>query len=670
MCYNVFTAYKLIRRKDMSRILLGANYYPEDWDESCIDLDIEKMKECGFNVVRIAEFAWKKMEPSEGVYEFDWLHRVVDKMHAAGIGVILGTPTATPPRWLTKKYPDMIMLRPDGNRTEHGGRRHCCSNNPDYIRYSKIIVEKMAKEFGKDEGVIGWQIDNEIYHHLPGCYCEHCVKAFHKHIADKYGNAENVNKAWNLNLFSQAYDEIEDIPAPFFAWHNPHIKLEWNLSHRDSHKSFVHMQAEIIKKYSSAPIGTDTMPFNGFDYRELNAPLDVAQFNHYSTDLFSVTMWMDYMRKFSKLPFWNTETQPCWNGSTAPGHLLQDEGFIYMNTWLPIMLGGEANLYWLWRTHWAGHELMHGAVLDTSGRYTYANGEIRRAGAEFNKVKDFITDYKVESDTALLFTSLNWNIKQTQDINTCVKGEGGFTEHFYKSLLKAGIHPDMVDAAEELDKYKLIFTPTAYTLEEHDYAKRIEKWVRGGGVWVLGPMTDIRTSVGTKYKTSPYGHIEDITGARLAYLLPGDSGKMTLENESGDTVYGNGVYELFESGDFEPLLTVKNGHSALVGKHVSFVKKVGEGYVIMLGTLPEEKELLNIIGKAATLADARVYDTDDGIMVTKRVADGDTLYIVAAVGGKAGQYRFDGEYTDLLSGEGYKDVLNLKPYELRILKKV
>jgi len=103
---------------------------------------------------------------------------------------------------------------------------------------------------------------------------------------------------------------------------------------------------------------------------------------------------------------------------------------------------------------------------------------------------------------------------------------------------------------------------------------------------------------------------------------------------------------------------------------VSFVKKVGEGYVIMLGTLPEEKELLNIIGKAAALSGAHVYDTDDGIMVTKRVADGDTLYIVAAVGGKAGQYRFDGEYTDLLSGEGYKDVLNLKPYELRILKKV
>ena len=107
----------------MGRVLLGANYYPEAWDLETLDFDIEKMKECGFNVVRIAEFAWWRMEPSEGDYSFDWLHRVVDKMKAAGIGVIMGTPTATPPRWLTKKHPEMLYR-------EHGGRRHCCSSNP------------------------------------------------------------------------------------------------------------------------------------------------------------------------------------------------------------------------------------------------------------------------------------------------------------------------------------------------------------------------------------------------------------------------------------------------------------------------------------------------------------------------------------------------------------
>ncbi|MBR6762555.1 MAG: beta-galactosidase [Clostridia bacterium] len=653
----------------MSNIYLGANYYPEDWDEELIDFDIEKMKECGFNVVRIAEFSWKKMEPVEGEYDFAWLHRVVDKMHAAGIGVIMGTPTATPPHWFVKKFPEAPMLHEDGVRNSHGGRRHCCSNNPDYIRYSEKIVEKLAEEFREDPGVIGWQIDNEIYHNGIGCCCDHCMKAFHQHLTEKYGDVESLNKAWNLNLFSQAYDDIDDVPVPANAWHNPHIKLEWNLSHFKSHKNFVHLQAAIIRKYSDAPIGTDTMPFNGFDYRELNDPLDVAQFNHYFTDLQKVTLWMDYMRHFSKRPFWNTETQACWNGSTQMGHAMQDEGFVYMNTWLPIMLGGEANLYWLWRTHWAGHELMHGAVLDTSGRYTYANGEIRKASAEFQKVADFLPDYKVKSDTALLFTSLNWNIKLTQDINAAIKNEYGFVEDFYKALLKSGIHPDVIDAKEELSNYKLIFTPTAYTLDEHDFPRRMTEWVREGGVWVVGPMTDIRTRIGTKYKTSPYGSLEEIIGAHLDYILPDNAGKLELTNEEGNIAHGSAIYELFGKGDFEPWLTVTKGHSALIGKCPVFAKQLGKGWVVMLGTLPEEAELARIIKKAAGIADAKVYDVDDGIMVTKRVHDGEALYIVASVGGKTGEFRFEGEYVDLLQGTVHRDGLKLAPYELYILKK-
>ena len=131
----------------MNRILLGACYYPEAWEEERIDSDIQKMKECGFNVARIAEFAWKKMEPSEGNYSFDWLHRIVNKLHEAGIGVILGTPTATPPSWFAKKYPEALVLLPTGIRADHGGRRHCCSNNPDYLRCSASIVEKLASEY-------------------------------------------------------------------------------------------------------------------------------------------------------------------------------------------------------------------------------------------------------------------------------------------------------------------------------------------------------------------------------------------------------------------------------------------------------------------------------------------------------------------------------------------
>ncbi|MBQ7354553.1 MAG: beta-galactosidase [Clostridia bacterium] len=654
----------------MNKIYLGANYYPEDWDESCIDEDIVKMKECGFNVVRIGEFAWKKDEPAEGQFDFAWLHRVVDKMREAGIAVIMGTPTATPPSWLYQKYPDMATLSPSGVRTSHGGRRHCCSCHPAYLRYSAIIVKKIAEEFGSDPAIIGWQIDNEIYPWEPGCTCQHCQDAFHAHLAEKYGSVEEINRAWNLNLFSQAYDRIEDIPVPVNTWHNPHIILEWNLSQAKNHVRFVHMQSDILKKYTSAPIGTDTMPVNGIDYRTLNDPMDVAQFNHYNTreNLLDAARWMDYMKHFSKIPFWNTETQPCWNGSTAPGNALQPEGYIYMNTWLPIMLGGGANLYWLWRTHWAGHELMHGAVLDTSGRYTYANGEIRHAAEDFQKLEDLLLSAPPASDTAIHFSSLNWCIRKSQAINGWVGDNGAIIQEFYEKLLRSGIHADVIDAAEEMDRYKLIFSPTAYTLEEADFRRRITQWVEDGGVWVVGPLSDIRTAIGTKYKASPYGFLEELLGARLSYLLPDDQGQLRLQNELGDTVRAGRSYELFDDGDFEKLLSITDGHSALIGKHCAIARKIGKGKVILLGTFPEDGEFARIALQAANFAGAEVFSTTDGAMITKRAGGGREFVIAAAVCGKACEYRFEGKRVDLLTDKIYDSSIALAPYQIAVLE--
>ncbi len=653
----------------MDNIYLGVNYYPEDWDESLMDSDIAKMKECGFNVARIGEFAWKKDEPREGEFDFSWLHRVVDKLGAAGIRVIMGTPTATPPHWLYRKYPDMAVQQPDGTVKSHGGRRHCCSSNPHYRHYSAIIVEKLAQEFGSDPNVMGWQIDNEIYPYAPGCVCPHCMDRFHSYLKEKYGTAENLNAAWNLNLFSQAYDSIDDVPAPYNAWHNPHIKQEYLTCQAKNHVDFVHMQAAILKKYTAAPIGTDTMPYNAIDYRELNSKLDVAQFNHYNTagNLLQAAFWIDYMKHFSKIPLWNTETQPCWNGSTSPGMPLQPEGFIYANTWLPFMLGGQANLYWLWRTHWAGHELMHGAVLDSCGRYTHANHEIRHAAEDLCKAEALLVASVPVSDTALLFTSRNWVMHESQEINSALQSLDADVLDLYQQLLHCGIHTDVIDACEPLDSYKLLFSPTAFTLEEGNFPERVTRWVQNGGVWVVGPLTDIRTAIGTKYRDRPYGFLEALTGAHLAYTLPQDQGLLLFTNENGQSVSCTRSFELFDAGAFDPLITVTGGYSTMVGKSVAAVCSVGKGKVILLGTFPEEKELQRIIKKAAGLAGAEMHDVSQGIMITRRQGDTD-LVIAADLSGRGGVYRFSGSKTDLLTGLPHRNAISLSPYQLALLR--
>ena len=194
--------------------MLGAAYYPEAWDESEQAHDIAMMQKAGITVVRIGEFAWHNMEPREGEFDFSWLHRCLDRLEAAGIRVILGTPSACPPIWLEEKHPEMRLIDDTDQRHQHGGRRHCCSNNPDYLYYSVRIAEKMVNEFGYHPNVIGWQIDNEIAAFEYGCYCPHCVREFQNHLRSRYGTIENLNKRWNLNLFSQAYDDFSQVPQP------------------------------------------------------------------------------------------------------------------------------------------------------------------------------------------------------------------------------------------------------------------------------------------------------------------------------------------------------------------------------------------------------------------------------------------------------------------------
>jgi beta-galactosidase GanA len=653
----------------MDKLYLGADYYPEAWDESEIDNDVKKMKETGFNIVRIAEFAWHKMEPEENKYDFAWLHRVVDKMRDAGIKVIMGTPTATPPHWLYNKYPDMAVLQPEGHRTQHGGRRHCCSSNPQYIESSKKIVERLAQEFGKDENIIGWQIDNEIYH--KPCMCEHCMARFHDSLRKKYGSVDAINKAWGLECWSVAYESIDTIPSPLRAWCTPHVRLEWELSHMNNHMEFVHMQAEIIKKYSDKPIGTDTMPYNAFDYRKLNGKLDVAQLNHYSQPYYMPTMtfWLDYMRKFSKQPYWVTETQATWNGGTSQGMYVFEDNFIHINSWITYMFGGEANLYWLWRTHWANHELCHGAVLDTNGRYTHAHNEIVKLAKDVKKAEDFILNTEVKSNVALTCQSLNWNIHATQEINASIQKENGEIYDFYGAMLKEGVHPDVIDLYESIEGYKVIFSPFAFTLEEADFEKKITQWVHNGGTWVVGPLSDIRTNIGTRYKNSPYGFLEKLTGAYQLYNMPTDKGLFECKNELGETVKCAKSFEIFEDMGESNLITITKGHKSVVNKPCALEINVGKGKVIILGTIPEEKELRRIITKAVTEQNADKFDITGSVVVVRREGEKHSGYMIADIMGEGGTFRFDGKMKDILTDTVHDGYIKLDPFCPAVLVK-
>ena len=643
---------------------LGVAYYPEDWPESEIPRDIARMKQIGIDTVRIGEFAWHRMEPSPGVYDFSFFHKVVDQCREAGIAVVMGTPTATPPRWLGKLYPDIFYERESGRRASHGGRRHACSNNPHYNEYCMRIVEAMAREFADEEAIIGWQIDNEIYTGDNGCFCPDCVAAFHERLRRQYGTIDALNEAWNLNLFSQWYDDFADIPAPRDAWHNPHLIMAWRIFQNDSHIAFVRRQADILHKYVRVPVGTDTMPFNAMDYRRMTEGLDIVQFNHYNTpdNLHSCAFWFDYLRTLKARPFWNTETATCWNGSNAISQSVKPEGFCRANSWLPIALGGEANMYWLWRTHWAGHELTHGAVIDTSGRDMHTVGEVSEVARGFAAARKFITATRVKGDLAIHFTSLNWNMNATQPVVEGLDYMSRVQDRWYRPLIEQGLRPDVIDAAAPLDGYKLIFSPLMMTLEEADLPARMIEWVKAGGTWVVGPLSDVRNSDGARYRDRFWGILESLTGVTWRYGVPDREKRITAAWNDGTPFEGDDWYEMADAPDGDALVRVTGGHSAFIGKSILTSTAVGQGRVVLLGSIPSPEDArrltrlcLDLIGKSPVPAEGK-------LIVSPREGDGISGLILVEYGGEPARYTLDKPMRDLISGRVLCGEVSVDPY--------
>jgi len=262
------------------KLYYGAAYYPEVWPESEIDKDIQLMKDLNMNVMRIGEFAWSRMEPKEGRYDFAWLHRVVEKLHDNGIDVILGTPTATPPIWLAEKHPEMFQLNEQGIRLTHGGRRNCSYTSKVYRKYSEKICAKMAQEFGNKPGVIGWQTDNEFG--LSPDFSKETQKQWISWLKNRYGTIQNLNQLWCTDLWSQTYQKFEQIPMPAsYIWHHPSLRLAWTRFTNDMIVEYQDIQLQAIRKYSKLPITHDGMPGQSVDYEKVFRNLDFPSINNY-----------------------------------------------------------------------------------------------------------------------------------------------------------------------------------------------------------------------------------------------------------------------------------------------------------------------------------------------------------------------------------------------------
>jgi len=650
---------------------LGAAYYPEAWPDGLVDEDIALMKQAGLNVVRIGEFAWSRIEPREGEYEFAWLHRVIDKLGEAGIATILGTPTCTPPIWLTEKYPEILAMDDHGRRTHHGARRHACPTSPVYRELAARIVTRMAEEFGKDDRILGWQIDNELYPHGPrGCFCPVCVQAFHKRLEAKYGTIEALNDAWGTALWSQTYQRFDQVPPPHaHVWHHPSLYLDWMLIQVEAYAQFSDAQAAILHRHTRQPVGTDVMPRLGLSHRRLNENLDVVQFNHYHDDraLWQAVFWMDWCRTIKPRPFWVTETATCWAGNVVTAGYKRP-GFCRVNSWLPLALGGEANLYWLLRAHRSGQELMCGSVVSSCGRPMHVFDEVQQLSREFERAAEFLTTTRpVISGLAIHQSTFAWWFFQTQPLVAGFEYGGQLRNTVYHPLFEALLRPDIVDPESLLDPYRVVISAFLPALDEADLRRRLRTWIENGGTWIAGPFTDIRTLNGTKFTHAPFGSLEEWGGVRCEWEVPAN---LPFGLRWGDRTESKGSvwYAGFEPTGAEVLATYAD--CEFEGLAAVTVHPMGRGRVVVLGTMPEPEAFRRLVIRLCDDAGIRpTANASPGVLaVPRRGQDFEGMIVIETENRKA-TLQLEHGGVDLLTGTRYAPgKLDLAPWDVLVLR--
>lgn len=655
--------------KAFEHLYLGAAYYPEDWPDEQMDQDIAGMKQAGLNVVRMAEFAWSRLEPREGEYDFAWLHRAVDKLGEAGIASVLGTPTATPPAWLTQKHPQVLVVNEQGIQAQHGARRHACPTNRVYRGYCEQIVRRMAQEFGSDPNVIAWQIDNELYPWGRGCCCSSCHNLFLRHLEERFGSIDALNQTWDTNLWSQTYQSFDQIPLPLtHTSHHPSLITEWLLFQSDCYADFATEQAELLHESATQPVGTDMMPFAGLDYCKVHRKLDFVQFNHYNdlNNLWEAGFWMDWCRPIKEKPFWVTETATCWGGGTVPGGY-NPRGYCTANSWLPIALGGQANLYWLWRTHWAGHELMHGSVVATSGRPMHIFGEVQALAKGYGQTEDFVLGTRpVRSGLAIHMSTFSWDFFQAQPIVWRFDYGAALRSMYYRPVNRMHLRPDIIDPTASLDDYKVVISPFLPALDDGGLRSRLKEWIENGGTWIAGPLTDIRTTDSTKFLHAPFGSLEDWAGIRATYEIPATQ-EFHFTWSSGRESGGGVFYTGFELRGAEALATYTD--YPFEGQAAVTRMPLGRGCLVLLGTQLQEEDLCKLIQDCCESAGVRaVAAASENLVVAPRSGPAGTGAVIVEIENKPGHIKLSGPAVDLLTGKELSGSIGVAPYGVLVLK--
>jgi beta-galactosidase len=571
---------------------IGVDYYPEHWPRELWKEYARLMSEAEIKVVRLAEFAWSRLEPSEGIYCFDWLDDAIETLANKKIEVVLGTPTAAPPVWMIEKYPDILPVDDKGLRLGFGSRLHRCLSHPRFRQASQAITQAMIDHYYNHPNVIGWQTDNEIGSGPPRCVCDLCQKGFQSWLKKKYSTIDQLNKQWGTVFWSQEYQTWQQIPAPRqpatggALTHNPSLLLDYYRFHSDLIADFQHQQVQIIK--AKAPhqfITHNTMgAFDIYDHFKFSEDLDFVSLDNYPTMAESPAFYLDLTRGLKEMKFWIMEQRsgPCgWatmTENTRPGQ-------IRMWAWQAAARGADTVVFFRWRSCLSGTEqFWHGIIgHDNVPRRRYE--EVKTLGKEFVKVSPELDGSIVKNDVAIINSYDEiWSLQiqpQTEGYNYWLQGK-----KFHHAFTRKGVGVDVVGLHTDFSQYKIIVFPSLYLLTP-EVAEKISNYVRQGGAVLFSVRTGVKNWNNFAWDIPLPGLLRECAGIEIGdYDAVGAQTKNCIHTRTGQT-YSVGTWcDIIDLNGAESLAEYTG--EFYQNRPAFTVNRMGKGQAFYLGTIAED----------------------------------------------------------------------------------
>jgi beta-galactosidase len=667
-------------------LLLGVDYYPDQTPESLWEEDARMMAEFGITNVRVAEFAWSLMEPSEGKFEFAWLRHAIDILQKHGIVVILGTPSAAPPPWLTARYPEVLMVNDEGMTISPGGRRFTCPTNKVYRRLSLAIASEMARAFTDSPGVIGWQIDNEFTLQRWGrCYCKYCRAGFQDWLRNKYGSLDAINSKWGTAFWSQVYTDFSQIPVPLPSNGdpNPGLALDYDRYQSFANASFLEEQLVMLRKTCPRHFVTTNnvgAPLDTIDLRELYRNLDFVCHDNYPgfVQIFSqgmppeivptvIALGHDSMRcvKDGK-PYLIMEEQSGKAGQRffAPQ---PHKGQLRLWTYQAIAHGAMGVNYFRWDSATFGAEEYWHGLLNHDRSKSIGFDEIQQTIKELKTLGREMLESSYSADLALVFDlDSDWAL-QIQPGNNKLTYQSHLIS-WYASIAGAHTGIDIIRADADLSRYKAVFAPLQYVLSEKQ-AAGIRSFIDGGGLFVTSFRLGVKDGSSQIVRTPLPGLLRDVMGVTVKDYVPIYSEKIGVKFSSqlaGPDAECELWADLLQPASASVLATYTGPYA---GEAAITVNSFGKGKAIYLGADLDPASLARVLATLLGTAGIKSsFGVPRGVEITARKSGDKQWVFLLNHTADSKEVTLPGRFADLLTGTTIAEKVSLRPYDVLVLQ--